>query len=603
MLKKLVALTILIFACHFSYSQLPDSLYQIIHSSKGDYAKQKENIREFLNTSSFTNFDNTVNFVNEAIQLSKNKKDSAYTGELINARGTVQYFAGNFDKAAKDFYESIRILKAAGSNKELGHAYNGLAKLYRKTKDLELSMENYDKAFAIFKSLKDSAGMSMILNESGVVFEYKKEYEKALGRYQSSLDIARLQKDSVGISYALSFMAGVFIIEEKYKEAEDYLLQSLEIRQRRKDSLSVALNYTDLGMAMSASGNYAKAKDYYAKSNSIATKLKYPELLASNYSELSSIAEKQKDYEKAFHYFKIKNAINDSLFGLAKTKQIEELSTQYQTQKKEQQIEIQKEIITRKNLVIIAVISILLLTILLGISFYNRRKLKQQSNFQQLLFRQQQEATLAVMEAEEKERQRIAQDLHDGVGQMMSAAKMNLSALENDMNFSNETGHSSYKRIISLVDESCKEVRNVSHNMMPIALHKNSLSAAIKAFVDQLDNSVLKVHVFTEGIEEPLDSNTEMMLYRIVQECVNNVIKHSKATNLDISVIKDATEISITIEDNGIGFNTDMEKEKNGLGLQGIRAKVRFLQGELEFNSTEGKGTVVIINIPLNSVS
>ena len=168
--------------------------------------------------------------------------------------------------------------------------------------------------------------------------------------------------------------------------------------------------------------------------------------------------------------------------------------------------------------------------------------------------KQQEIAVKAVIEAEENERQRIARDLHDGVGQMMSAAKMNLSAFESAIRFTDTEQKDSFEKIISLVDESCKEVRTVSHIMMPNALLKNNLAAAIRELVDKLNNKALKIHVYTEGLDERLDSNMETVLYRVIQECVTNAIKHAGATTLDISLIKDKEGISCTFETNGKGF-------------------------------------------------
>ena len=211
---------------------------------------------------------------------------------------------------------------------------------------------------------------------------------------------------------------------------------------------------------------------------------------------------------------------------------------------------------------------------------------------------QQQLAAAAVMKAEENERQRIAKDLHDGVGQMMSAAKMNLSSFENDLQFTTDDQRNSFDRIISLVDESCREVRSVSHQMMPNILLKSGLANAVADFLDKIDQRQLKVALHTEGLNERLDENTEIVLYRVLQECVNNVIKHSGASQLDIALIKDKDGISISIEDNGKGFNPAQLGEDAGIGLKNMKARIDYLNGTIDFDSAPGKGTLVAIHIP-----
>jgi signal transduction histidine kinase len=439
----------------------------------------------------------------------------------------------------------------------------------------------------------------MIMNESGVVFEYKGDYDEALKRYNASLKIAQSLKDSVGIAYALNFIAGVQTIQKKFDDAEKNLLQALEIRKNLKDSFTIALTYTDLGATLSAKGDRAKAASYLAASNQMAEKIHYPELMSNNYNELGSIAQQQGDFQKALDYYQKRAAIRDSLFSMEKTKQIEELNTKYETIKKEQEIQQQRFRITRQKLLIAGISVLLVLGILLGASQYKRYKLKQETRLKNALLKQQEQATRAVIEAEEKERQRIAKDLHDGVGQMMSAAKMNLSAFESEMKFTGADQQLAFEKIIQLVDESCREVRSVSHNMMPNALLKNNLSLAIREFVDKLDQKKLQVHLYTEGLDERLDSNVETVFYRVIQECVNNVIKHSGANELDISIVKDKDGISATIDDNGKGFDITDKDKFDGMGLKNIITRVEYLRGTVDFDSTPGKGTLVALHVPI----
>jgi len=197
----------------------------------------------------------------------------------------------------------------------------------------------------------------------------------------------------------------------------------------------------------------------------------------------------------------------------------------------------------------------------------------------------------------ENERKRIARDLHDGVGQMMSAAKMNLSLLNNSTGME-PAEKTAYEKAMALVDESCKEVRSISHNMMPNALIKMGLASAVRAFIEQIESPSLKVQLYTEGLNESLNKNTETVLYRVLQECVNNVIKHAAASNLDIALIKDETGINATIEDNGKGFDTSDKNKFAGIGLDNMQKRINFLKGQIEWNSKPGNGTLVAIHIP-----
>ena len=301
-------------------------------------------------------------------------------------------------------------------------------------------------------------------------------------------------------------------------------------------------------------------------------------------------------------YVSLKDAmrVKDSLVNTSSEGRIAEMQTLYETEKKQQQINLQHEQLSKKNYILAGTILLSLLLGLLGVSGWLRFRLKQKANLQNEIMKQQELSAKAVIEAEEDERQRIARDLHDGVGQMMSAAKMNLSAFESDIKFATKEQQLSFEKIIGLVDDSCKEIRSVSHNMMPNALLKNSLASAIHDFIDKMEKKTLQVHLYTEGLDERLDSNIETVLYRVIQECVNNVIKHAQASTLDISVVKEKDGISATIEDNGKGFDMADKDKMEGIGLKNILTRVEYLKGTVDFDSSPGRGTVVVLHVPLH---
>ena len=582
------------------YSQTDqDSLRQVLNSNR-PYDQQINAAIKLVESYQLKNFDSTIIEGDKALRLARKNTDSIGVAQLKRHIGVANYFSGKYDVAAKYLQEAIAILEKDNKNRsKLAPVYNDLAKLYRKTRDLDKALENYSNANAIYRSLNDTAGIAMILNESGVVYEYKYDYKEAVNRYTMSMHLAEKAGDSLSVSYSLSNIAGVYVIEKKYDLAEKNLLRCLRIREILKDSFSMALAYSDLGVAMNAKGDYKKAIDYLTLSNRLAEKMRYPELQSNNYNELSAVSQKQGDFQKAFEYFNKRTALRDSLFNLEKTKEIQRLNSQYETARKEQQIQSQQSRIRMQNYLMAGIGVLVVLGLLLAFSYYKRYRLKQESQLQAEILKQQELKARAILEAEENERQRIAKDLHDGVGQMMSAAKMNLSAIESELSFTDPKQKESFDKAISLVDESCKEVRTVSHIMMPNALLRNSLGNAIHEFVNKLSNKTMQVHVYTEGLDEKLDSNVETVLYRVIQECVHNAMKHAQATNLDISLIRDKDGISGTVEDNGKGFDPADKEKFEGIGLKNIITRIEYLRGTVDFDSAPGRGTVIAMHVPL----
>ena len=549
------------------------------------------------------NFDDNIIYARKGLSIAESVKDSVAIGKLFQNLANAFYFKGIYDSTASYFYRSVEMLERKNAYNELANTYNGLAKLFRKTGNYKRAHEFYDKAMDIFVRLKDRQGISTIYNESGVVYEYEKNYDAAIHNYTASLEICKELNDQLGISYALNFLAGVYVIQGKFKDAEKNNLEALKIREALKDTFNIALIYTDIGSMYLAEKKYEKAEESYLKSNVLTAPQGFTDLMMVNYKQLSAIATAKNDPQQALTYFKKSTDLKDSIYKISSAKQVEELSAKYETAEKEKQIQQQQFEITKRNYWITGFIALIILLSALGYSWYRRYTLKQQSKLKTTIITQQALATNAVIEAEENERKRIAGDLHDGIGQMMSAAKMNLSALENDISFQSEKQRLNYEKIVSLVDESCREVRSVSHNMMPNALMASGLTEALQKFIDRINVNGLDIQLHTDGLEGSLDSNIKSVLYRIVQECVNNVLKHAHATHLDIAILKDEDGINATIEDNGVGFNATGLNDFSGIGLKNIRHRISYLKGKVEWNSTPGKGTLVAIYVPMEEIT
>jgi len=549
----------------------------------------------------FKDFDACQSAASAGTKLAEKLNDLGYLSEFKKLTGLSWYFKGVYDSAAVYYYKALEIANRVKDPLIKAGVLNELGKLYRKTRDLDRSLQMYDEAYAIYKKLEDEANMATILNESGVVFEYKADYTEAIKRYRASLAIREKLHDTVGIAYSYNFLGGVYTLQENFTEAEKYLVSSLELRKKLNDSFSIALSHGDLGYMYKEQGLYTKAIEQYVQSNALALKMNFADLLLSNYKELAVIAEKKGDFALSLDYYKKHSTLKDSIYSGEKMKQIEQLNARYQAEKKEQELKLQQAVISRKNYLLWGLSAVAALLLLAGFGFYRKRQLQHNMNLQAAVMKQQDLAAKGIINAEENERKRIASDLHDGVGQLMSAAKMNLSAFENDILFKDEAQKKNFDKLIGLVDESCKEIRSVSHQMMPNALLKSGLASAVKEFLDKIDNRIIKINLHTEGLQERLDSNTETVLYRVIQECVNNVIKHSGANKLDISLIKDADGIAATVEDNGQGFDTADKRNAEGIGLKNISSRIDFLKGTVEFDSSPGRGTLVAIHVPITS--
>ncbi|WP_449439560.1 sensor histidine kinase [Pedobacter steynii] len=231
---------------------------------------------------------------------------------------------------------------------------------------------------------------------------------------------------------------------------------------------------------------------------------------------------------------------------------------------------------------------------------YKHRQNLQQAKIDELETEKQLTATEAVLKGEEQERTRLAKDLHDGLGGMLSGIKFSLSTMKENLIMTPDNAHA-FERSIDMLDSSIQEMRRVAHNMMPEILVKYGLDTALKEFCAEVDrSSVLHVNYQSVGMQEAdITQTTSVTIYRIIQELLNNAIKHANAKNVLVQVHQSEQEklLAVTVEDDGNGFDTSLLKQANGMGWSNIQNRVEFLKGKIDVQSGPGKGTSVMIEI------
>ena len=546
------------------------------------------------------NYDTAILLYNRAIQIRKQLKDEKGIAKLYNKIGIVYQKQGLFDKALENQFNALSVFEKEADKVGISYSLNNIGIINQNMGLYEKAIEFQEKSILIKQEMGDKYGLSGSYVNIGNNYLNLKQYEKAASYYQKAIDITRVIGDKEYLSNALNNIGNLYLQTGKLRQALPPILESYKLRDSLHDTkgmVSCLNNLADI---------YIQQKQYDSAESKLNLGLSMG-LKAVNckpevnkvYFTLAKLFEAKGENDHALAMYKLYSSSKDSLYTDDLSQKFAELDTRYKTLDKEKTIQQQQFDITRKNYWIITITGILLTGLLLGYSWYRRYKMRQERKIQTEIIKQQDISTRAVLQAEENERKRIAADLHDGVGQLMSAAKMNLSAFEHDLPFKNDQQKTAYEKAIALVDESCKEVRSISHQMMPNALLKSGLSSAIKEFIDKIDSSSLKINLHTEGLNERLDSNIETVCYRVIQECVNNVIKHSGANTLEISLIKDADGISATIEDNGKGFNAREVEKVEGIGFKNIRSRIQYLKGTVDFDSEPGKGTLVAIHVPV----
>ncbi|MBZ0243600.1 MAG: sensor histidine kinase, partial [Bacteroidales bacterium] len=226
----------------------------------------------------------------------------------------------------------------------------------------------------------------------------------------------------------------------------------------------------------------------------------------------------------------------------------------------------------------------------------------QQVKLQQAIIDLSEKKSRDAVAAEIQERQRIGHELHDGLGQILSVARLNLSVLHQKKHLTDSRKEELFDTTFKSIDQAFNELRNISHNLAPALLSEKGLIEALKNLSDLVNKTNhLQMQLESFGFTTDLDSLTEHTLYRAIQELLNNVIKHAKASLFTVQLIKSEKEVTLMVEDNGRGFNINEAETGNGGGISNIKSRVENLNGSMYVDSLIDRGTIVSIVIPLNN--
>lgn len=208
----------------------------------------------------------------------------------------------------------------------------------------------------------------------------------------------------------------------------------------------------------------------------------------------------------------------------------------------------------------------------------------------------------AFIEGENKERDRLARELHDGIGQYLAATSMNLDAIKKEVQKLGDRERSLFENGVSYLKQAMTETRNLSHNLMPSIIEDYGLGIALKNLTDDFGKSSGIDSRFYDNIESSkFGRKREVNIYRIVQECLNNISKHSEATKVSVQLIKDEFDLILTIEDNGIGIDTSHPSYVSGLGLNTIKTRTFIMGGVFDIETSKNKGTLISISVPVTT--
>ena len=618
------------------HGQNPDSLQMILQSNEHKLSSE-ERLKiyddlswEYLNY----DFEASVKYGEKGVDLASKLNNRDYLTVFKRNLGVAYYMASRFDIALDYLNEALLLSQETGNEVLEARIYGALGNLYNRQSLYTMASEYYLKSLPLYEKHDEQLQIGRLCSNMGILYQKLRNFEQAVKYFERAEQIANETGDKGSLASIYVSLSDINIKKDKAK-AVNYAEEAIEIFRELGNRFSEVDATLALSKIYYSYEEYEKAHKLAESALYTSKEIESPFLIAQSYVDLSNIFFYQNKYEdseeaayKAWENDSTDaNLSNNILYNITRNniylnnedKAVEyldklrdqldfysnseyqnalsELEVLYETEKKELRIEaLEKE----KRLIRLLALSIgAIILFVLGILILRHRlALSKQKLAEQQVMRLEKEKQLAtvqaVLDGETAERSRLAKDLHDGLGSMLSVVKHNLPEMKTGVILEEESVDR-FKKAVDMLDESIQELRRVAHHMMPESLIRFGLKASLADFCNAIPNT--SFHYF--GNEERLDSRLEILIYRSVHELVSNALKHAEAEKIDVQIIQESDRLSLVVQDNGKGF--DPELTLKGMGLDNIRKRVDSHGGEMFISSSPGKGTEIHIEFNLQN--
>ncbi|EPR74465.1 two-component sensor histidine kinase [Winogradskyella psychrotolerans RS-3] len=525
-------------------------------------------------------YKSTINYTYKAIALLKKSNTEKGLAACYNILASAYKSLGEYPKAIDNFMECLRYARLTNSQTQEANAYQNIATLYLLQKDYKKSAENLDRAADLYRSIGDDDGVLTTLFNFANILKEEGKFDQAREHYQTVLEYRIKEGNKAVVAYININLSQMLVVEGKCREAIIALEKTLVLLEELKFHSDIAIVLNDLGLCESKLGNTKSAINYFQRALAIGEKQSLFQYKSDIYKNLAQLYQKENNYKKALEFHQKGVASVADQNSLDKEKYVVKIQERYETELKEAKIqllekeqklseaELQKVELTVKRQklirnVLIAGFTLVLFTLIVLRLFYIQRlrvqkelSLQQEENAKQQINKMINDHKLSVIEryqeGQEEERSRLAREIHDGIGSDLASIKI---AFEHYAEYHEEDVKS--KRIATAISNACIDLRSLSHQLHPLSFSKIGFTSFLSDFIDQIiKKSNIKIQTFFFPRED-IDLLPDELLadvYRIVQELINNILKHAEASHVDVQLTKHKDHLNIVVNDDGIGF-------------------------------------------------
>ncbi|MFY0602891.1 MAG: tetratricopeptide repeat protein [Flavobacteriaceae bacterium] len=546
----------------------------------------------------------------KAERIALNLGDQKLIADSYKALSLAYHFSSKFDvsfdytlKSAKIYQELNDMVNYASSYTDLGWKI--------KNRDLQKGLFYMQKGIKILEKEKISSWHLIgAYNNFGVLQQMSAKLDSAYYYHKKSLDLAITHNDSIGIPFAQTHIAEVYMKKKKFALANQYFNDALTIRQKRNDTYGIADSQLYLGDLYFVQGNFKKAIQYYTKGEEFATKHHYFPLrkyaLEFLYKSYDSIS----DLKKAFFYYKTFNKLKDSILNKNTNTRIAELEIQFQTLEKEKEIAKQKEkllenelTLKTRNLYTLLLSAAFIILGIVSLGVYRRNQYKRKQLVKELALKDAL-ATIKTQNRLQEQRLKISRDLHDNIGSQLTFIISSIDNLKYASKDFNTTFKEKLSTISTFTSDTIFQLRDTIWAMNKGEVSYKDFHSRIIAFIEKAKVATSTIDFKIENSVQSafsFESIISINLFRVVQEIINNSMKHSNASMVRINTNEKEHFLNIEINDNGVGFN--IKEVALGNGLRNIKKRMKEINGTVSIESESGKGTKIVLMLPMKNTT
>lgn len=524
----------------------------------------------------------------------------------LNYMGSLYKSLHQNDSAARYYTMALELCESEGDEKNAAIVLNHLGGVLVADKQYDLAFDYYQRSLEINLKYPELARhVALNYNGLGILFADKEDFGKAKEYYTLSYELSKELNDTDGILDVLNNLGGIYIRQKEYDLAMDYFFQALNGYRNLKYNRGILVTSGNIASVYFQQGKYEQARALNDSILGMAFRVGDMDLQMDAYQGIAETYAGIGNFPQAYENIRLRDSIKDIIYDLDKTRVITDLYLNYEKGKAEARIlNLEKENLKKtlqRNSVMYSALGLILLIVFVGLYLRQRAvkdKIIARQKIRQLEEEKKLMAAKMLVEGQEEERKRIARELHDGLGVLLSATKMQFTTIR-DLSPENRP---LIEKAQQLLEQASGDVRRISHNMMPGLLTKLGFYEAVEDLFENLDEMEnLNAAIEIEGEPARLSENREIMLYRVVQELINNTLKHAGAGNIGLKINVSPSQMQLIYRDDGKGFDVDkmLDAETGSFGLKNILSRINFLNGEAEIKSKPGEGVVFFIRVPV----